>query len=83
MAWSIQFTQDTEMPGVGTATAVYADDVGKILVTHSSRIDSNSGDGAEKLIDAAISKLSEQQKRDEQTAGIITKLEAVLNERTK
>jgi len=81
MPWIIQFSQDTEVIGVGTATAVYTDDAGKVIVSHSSRVDTNSGDGAEKLIDAAIAKLAEQQSHDSQISAVIAKLETVLNER--
>jgi len=84
MAWKIDYQQDTELKGVGTAVASYTDDVDpNIHFTFAQRLDTNDGASIESFIGTA--KEIWVKKKDEATEknAIVAKIEAVLNEALK
>lgn len=83
MPWQLTYTQDTEIPGVGTATASYADDAGNVNVTHSGRIDNRDGATISEFIDAALAKYARRQKIDADTVPLLAKIQAVLDSKVK
>ena len=83
MAWAIDFNQDTEISGVGTATATYTDEQGKASVMYSQRIDNRDGNTINGFIDAALARFEKRQIVDTETIALLAKIQAVLTEKTK
>ena len=84
MAWAIDFDQDTEISGVGTATATYTDEqTGKVSVTYSQRIDNRDGNTISGFIDAALARFEKRKIVDTETIALLAKIQAVLTEKTK
>lgn len=83
MAWAIDFDQDTEISGVGTATATYTDEQGKVSVTYSQRIDNRDGNTISEFIDAALARFEKRKVVDTETTSLLAKIQAVLTEKTK
>lgn len=83
MPWQVTFNQDTEVPGTGTATAAFTDDAGKLIVSHSDRLAANGADNTiPQFIDAALKKYQQALDRNTETASVLTKIQAVLTEKT-
>jgi hypothetical protein len=83
MAWAIDFDQDTEIPGVGTATATYTDEQGKVSVAYSQRIDNRDGSTIDQFIGSALARWEKRKIVDTDTAALLAKIQAVLTEKTK
>ncbi len=83
MAWSLGFVQDTEVSGVGTATATFTNDGGMVLVSHSGRIDNRDGATIGGFIDEALAKFEKSQKINTDNDAILAKILTVLTEKTK
>jgi cob(I)alamin adenosyltransferase len=83
MAWSLSFEQDTEIEGVGTATATYTDDGGATKVTHSGRIDNRDRNTISGFIDEALAKFAKRSVADGHTTALLQKIQAVLDEKVK
>lgn len=83
MPWQVTFSQDTEIPGLGTATASFTDDAGRQVVSHSGRLDGRDGNTIGGFIDEALARYQKALQRDTETANVLAKIEAVLNEKTK
>lgn len=83
MPWTLSYSQDTEISGVGTATATFTDDAGKVLVSHSDRIDNRSAETINGFIDAALGKHAKAVKIETDTVKLLDKIQAVLTEKTK
>ena len=81
MTWTIQYVQDTEVDGVGTATATY-DEAGIVLASHSGRIAESAGDTLDEFIVAAIGKLALARKNADKSAAMAAKLQTVLDAKT-
>ena len=82
MAWAITFNQDTEIYGVGTATANYTDVDGKTLVNYSSYVDTRDGNTISQFIDNALSKLQKQLEINTEINSLLAKIQTVLNDKT-
>ena len=75
MTWTVSFTQDTEVKGLGTLRASFDD--GVIQVSHSERTDTNGDFGA--FIATCNAVLSKAQGSRTEMTAISAKIEAVLN----
>lgn len=71
--WSITYSQDTEKPGVGTATST--DNV----VTVSRRLDTNDGKDIQNFLAEALFARAAYDKLTGDSATVIAKIGAVLN----
>lgn len=71
--WAVTFHQDTEAPGVGTATATE----GAAVV--SRRLDTNSSEDIAKFLQECEAAAAATLKMSGDSAAVITKVEAVLN----
>lgn len=84
MAWNITFNQDTDKPGVGSATATYTDPENGVSVQFvSDRLDTNSGESIDRFITDALAKQQKTVEEQSDRVAIIAKITAVLNEKTK
>ena len=82
MAWKLTYNQDTEIKGVGTATAVYTDAKGDVLVTHSDRIDERDGNTIGGFIDEALAKYEKANAAvSTEIPAILAKIQAVLDDK--
>lgn len=72
--WSVTFLQDTAEPGVGTATATD----GPTVVTR--RLDTNDGADIDRFMQECESAKALTMKLAGDSAAVIAKVEAVLNE---
>lgn len=82
MAWIITFNQDTEVYGVGTATANYTDVDGKMLVNYSSYVDTKDDNTISQFIDNSLAKLQKQLDINTEINSLLAKIQAVLNAKT-
>lgn len=73
MAWVTSYSQDTDKPGVGTATS--SDGV----VTMSRRLDTNDGEDIQKFLSEALAKRAGHDKMTGESTAVIAKIDAVLN----
>ena len=83
MPWQLQFQQDTEVLGVGTATATFSTDAGRFVTSHSGRIDSRDDSTIGEFIDQALARYEKAQVQDTEVQSVLVKVQAVLNEKTK
>lgn len=71
--WAVTFHQDTEAPGVGTATATDG------AATVSRRLDTNDGEDINKFMQECEAAAARMLKMSGDSAAVIAKVEAVLN----
>lgn len=75
MTWTVSFTQDTEVKGLGTLRASY--DNGTVQASYSERTDTNGDFGA--FVAACEAALLKVQGNRTDMAAISAKIELVLN----
>mgnify|MGYP000635366554 CR=1 FL=1 len=85
MPWTIDFTQDTEAKGTGTATAKFvgAADDKDIAFSLSSRLDTNDGTSIDEFLTAALTALKKHRSVNVEKNLIIGKITLILNEKTQ
>lgn len=83
MPWQLTYQQDTDVLGVGTVSAVFTDDSGAVVATHSGRVDTTSGDGLDTFIDLALTTLNTEQSKHAERNAVLAKISAVLNEKVQ
>ena len=71
--WTVTFNQDTEAPGVGTATATDG------AASVSRRLDTNDGGDISKFLQECEFAAARVLKMSGDSAAVIAKVEAVLN----
>lgn len=75
MTWTVSFTQDTEVKGLGTLSAVFDD--GTIRCQHTERTDTNGDFG--RFIDNCNATLANVREQRGEMDAICAKVSAVLN----
>ncbi len=83
MSWTIDFRQDTEVKGVGTATANYEDAVSGLQFSTTARLDTNDGQSIDAFITQALAQLDAKQTDVTDKLAVISKIETVLNDKVK
>lgn len=83
MTWKIDFRQDTELKGIGTATANYEDAVSGLQYSTTARLDTNNGQSIDAFITQALAGLSKKQTDATEKLAVISKIETVLNAKAK
>ena len=84
MAWTIDFNQDTEAKGIGTATTNFVGegaDLG-ISFSMSTRLDTGDDVSIGAFIDLAVAMLTKQRKTKTERNVVIDKLTTILNAKT-
>jgi len=84
MPWTIDFQQDTETKGTGTATTSYVGenaDAG-IAFSMSSRLDENDAASIDAFLTKAIDMLVKQRLAKVEKSAVIVKLTLLLNAKT-
>jgi len=76
VTWTVNYTQDTDKPGVGTLVATFDDGAG-LTASYGDRVDTTSDFGG--FIQKAKDTLAAKQKMMGDMAAIRTKIEAALN----
>ena len=85
MPWTIDFQQDTDAKGIGTATTKYvgeAADLG-LLFSLSNRLDTNDGSSIDAFLSNAIATLEKYRSTKVERNAVVDKLTIILNEKTK
>jgi len=85
MPWTIDFKQDTEAKGIGTATANFVGDGADLGISFSmsTRLDTNDGASIDAFLDEALATLEKHRSTRVEKNTVIDKLTLILNEKTK
>jgi len=84
MPWTIDFNQDTEAKGIGTATTNFVGDGVDLGISFSMSTRLDTGDGASTgaFLDLAIATLVKHRSTKIEKNAVIDKLTTILNQKT-
>jgi len=84
MPWTIDFTQDTEAKGTGTATTNFDGDGADLGISFSmsTRLDTNEGASIDLFINEALATLEKHRSTRVEKNAVIDKLTIILNAKT-
>lgn len=84
MAWTINFNQDTDAKGVGTATTNYVGEAADVGITFnlSTRLDTNDGASIDAFLDEALATLEKYRATKTERNAVVDKLTTILNGKT-
>jgi len=85
MPWTIDFKQDTEAKGTGTATANYVGADGDLGISFSmsTRLDTNDGTSIDLFLNEALATLEKHRSTRIEKNLVIDKLTLILNDKTR
>ena len=84
MPWTIDFVQDTEAKGIGTATTNFVGDNTDLGISFSmsTRLDTNDGASIDSFLDTALATLVKHRSTRVEKNAVIDKLTLILNQKT-